>query len=119
MLEPVATALAGAECPAYERVGRAMRPGVSAGETWTGVAIAERRRGGLIDALTSEDRTALDGLFSQLGESGREQQDILLTGTISALNRSLEAAEARAREAEKLYLSLGVLVGLMLALIAL
>ena len=70
-------------------------------------------------ALTSEDRTALDGLFSQLGESGREQQDILLTGTISALNRSLEAAEARAREAEKLYLSLGVLVGLMLALIAL
>ncbi len=117
MLEPVSIALTASECPALEQLGRAMKPGDSAGRTWRVVAERETRPGGLMDVLTLEDRRALDTLFNQLGESGREQQDILIASTLEALGKNLSDAEKRAGEAERLYLSLGLLTGLMLALI--
>lgn len=117
MLEPVSTALAATEVAVFVRVVQSITPGSAAGENWERVSAKERRRGGSLDALTHEDCRALDELFAHLGESGREQQDILLGETIAALRKNLEAAEADARESERLSLSLGLLVGLMLALI--
>lgn len=117
MLEPVSLALTASECPVLEKVGRAMSPGECAGTAWNRVSARESRRGGLIDALAPEDRHALDGLFDQLGESGRKQQEIILSATLNALGKNLSHAEKKAVEAERLYLSLGLLAGLMLALI--
>lgn len=119
MLEPAATALRGAACPILIQVGDGMTPGVPAREAWSKVRDREARRGGKLDALTREDFNALDGLFDQLGETGREQQAILIGDAIRALQENLSTAGARARECERLYGTLGLLTGLMLALIAL
>lgn len=118
MLETASQALSASDCPLLRQTGAAMTPGVSAREAWAAVCAAESRRFGGLDALTREDREALDGLFDGLGESGRGQQAILLSETLKALEQNLESAAARAREAERLYGSLGLLTGLMLALIA-
>ena len=117
MLEPLSTALAATDCSLLVRVGKAMSPGTGAWEGWSRVTDRELRRGGLIDALTSEDRRVMDALFIHLGETGREQQEQLLGETIAGLGKQLEAAEAGARESERLCLSLGLLTGLMLALV--
>ena len=117
MLEPVDIALISSECPVIAQAGKTMQPGECAGEAWRRVAEREARRGGMIDTLTLEDKRAVDGLFDQLGENGRDQQDILLSATLEALSKNLSEAEKRAGEAERLYLSLGLLTGLMLALI--
>ena len=119
MLEPAPQALAFTDCPVLRAVGAAMVPGVSAGEAWTRVRAEEGRRGGGIDALTREDLDALDALFEYLGESGRQQQERLLADAGRALARNLESARVCAGEAERLYVSLGLLTGLMLALIVL
>ena len=117
MLEPAARALTLTGCPLLEKTGAAMTPGVSAGEAWKTVKAREDRRGGGMDALTREDREALDRLFEHLGESGREQQARLLNDAVTTLEGNLGSARAREGEAERLYGSLGLLVGLMLALI--
>ena len=49
--------------------------------------------------------------------TGREEQDLLLSGVVEALDRQQQAAQVKAGEADRLYLSLGLLIGLMLALI--
>ena len=117
MLEPASRALVQTDCPLLGKVGAAMTPGVSAGEAWQAVCGAENVRGGDMDALTREDREALNALFEHLGECGRQQQDERLCDAVRALHQNLEGARVRAGEAEKLYGSLGLLVGLMLALI--
>lgn len=119
LLEPVSVALSGSDCPIFERVGKAMVPGTGAETAWRAVLPSERKRGGAIDALMPEDRAVLDALFSHLGESGREEQEAHFDRTISAFDKNLASAEARSREAQRLYTSLGLLTGLMLALIVL
>lgn len=115
MLEPAAQALGFTDCPLLRLIGAAMAPGVSAREAWSKVCAAENRRG--MDALVQEDREVLDQLFEHLGESGREQQNRLLGEAARRLRENLEDACARAGEAERLYGTLGLLLGLMLALI--
>lgn len=117
MFEPVQHALDRTDCPLLNRIGSDMRAGVSAGSAWAGIQEREQRRGGMIDALTREDRQALDGLFMRLGETGRDAQEVLLSGAVRTLEQNRESARHRAGEAEKLYVSLGMLTGLMLALI--
>lgn len=117
LLEPVAAALSGSGCDILAAVGRAMGPGEAAASAWGKVSQGAGRRGGAIDALDAADRRTLDQLFSQLGETGRERQELLLSAVLNTLERSLDQARTNARSAERLYLSLGLLVGLMLALI--
>ena len=117
MLEPTGRALEATDCPILRLTGEAMKPGISAMEGWQQTCAARNRWRCGIDALTREDRQALDRLFTHLGESGREQQGLLLDQTIQKLEGFLTAAESKASESEKLYGSLGLLLGLMLALI--
>ena len=117
MFEPVGRALEASGCPLLEAVGAQMQPGVGVSEAWAVARRAEGRRGGGIDALTPEDTEILNRLFDQLGETGRDQQELLLTGVSAALERNLEAARKRVGEADRLYISLGALTGLMIALI--
>ena len=119
MLEPVQCALAAANCPLFSLVAEAMGGGRSAGEAWRSVRRPAMRRGGPADALTESDARALDGLFNRLGETGREEQGTLIDASLEVLEGLRDEAAKRAAEAGRLYLSLGVLVGLMLALIVL
>ena len=50
-------------------------------------------------------------------ELTNDQQEILLEGVCAALERNLEAARSRTGEVDRLYVSLGALTGLMIALI--
>ena len=118
MLEPAAQALKAANCPILERVGAGMGPGVGAGAAWEAVRDGAGWRGNGLEALTGEDRRVLDGLFGGLGEIGKAQQEIELRSAIQSLEQNLTAASASAGEAERLYGTLGLLVGLMLAMIA-
>ena len=100
-----------------EGIGAAMGPGISAAEAWGAVLRKERRTGGLCDALLAEDIAVLDRLFAGLGESGRDAQELLLSEAAAALSESARSARERAEEAERLYTPLGLLAGLMLALV--
>ncbi len=117
MSEPLQNALDQSECPLLSRIGGQMRQGMSANESWNTLKSAARRSGGPADALGASDIEVLDRLFERLGQSGREAQDILLTNAVQCLDRLSQAARARAGEADRFYVTLGLLVGLMLALI--
>lgn len=117
MFEPVQSALKASGSAVLEALGEQMTPGVSASEAWTRIRGAGCRRDGRIDALAPEDIRTLGELFDQLGESGRDQQEILLNSACAALDRQLEQVRKRTAEADRLYISLGALTGLMIALI--
>ena len=119
MLEPVQCALAAANCPLFSQVAEAMGEGRSAGQAWRSVRRAAMRRGGPADALTESDAGVLDGLFERLGETGREEQAALIGASQERLEALRDEAVKRSAEAGRLYMSLGILFGLMLALIVL
>ena len=117
MLQPVQCALEKSACPLMKRVAEGMRQGRSASDAWQAVRDSVLRRGGSGDALSPDDLAALDALFGQLGQSGREEQEALLGASLEAVTRLRDGALQKAGEADRLYVSLGFLVGLMLALI--
>ena len=117
MFEPVPVALEHADCELFSMVARSMEGGVSAEAAWACVERKATKRGGILDSLTQADREALDRMFSGLGQSGREEQDLLLSGVAEALEGQHRLARDKLRESEKLYGTLGLLIGLMLALI--
>ena len=117
MFEPVQTALLRADSPLFSMLSEAMADGMSAGEAWERALPKSRRRGGPLDSLSDSDQQALSSLFAGLGQSGREEQDLLVGAAIRELETHLEGAQAKAREADRLYTTLGLLIGLMLALI--
>lgn len=117
MLEPVQTALVSANCPLFSLVAEGMGEGRSAGEAWREARRGAMRRGGPADALTESDIRVLDTLFDRLGQSGRAEQDTLLSGMTEEVEALRDRAAQKSIEAGKLYTSLGFLIGLMLALI--
>lgn len=117
MLQPVPCALENAGCEIMTRVAEGMGEGCSAGDAWRAVRDVVARRGGAADALTEDDLDVLDALFSGLGQSGREEQEALLDAAWRRICRLRDEALKKAGEADRLYVSLGLLIGLMLALI--
>ena len=117
MLQPVRHALEETGCDILTTVAENMAEGRSAADAWKVVRETVTRRGGPADALTQADLEALDALFSGLGQSGREEQQALLEAALQRIGRLRDGALKRAGEADRLYVSLGLLIGLMLALI--
>ena len=117
MFEPVQGALQRADCPLFAAVAEAMSGGRSAGEAWDGIRAKAGRRGGPAEFLLEADRETLTQLFDGLGQSGREEQDLLLGSALESLEALHAVARAKAGEADRLYVPLGLLIGLMLALI--
>lgn len=117
MLQPVQCALEKSGSELLKRVAEGMRQGRSAADAWQAVRGSSVRRGGPADALAADDLSALDALFGQLGQSGREEQEALLGASLQTLGRLRDGALRKAGEADRLYVSLGFLIGLMLALI--
>ncbi|MBR1820314.1 MAG: stage III sporulation protein AB [Clostridia bacterium] len=117
MFEPVQNALDHADCPLMAMVAEGMRGGLSAKAAWEEIEKKAARRGGPIDSLTEADRKVLARLFAGLGQSGREEQDLLLGSALQAIESLREGAQEKVGEADRLYATLGLLIGLMLALI--
>ena len=93
-----------------------MAAGGDAAGAWRVLLPAFSRRGGVLDCLAQEDMAALAALFEGLGIGARAEQEALLSKTARELGRlEGEAAKAGA-EKGKLYTTLGLLCGLMLAI---
>ena len=117
MLEPVQCALRSARCPLFAVVADGMGDGKSAGEAWRTARPAAMRRGGAAEALLESDARVLDALFDRLGQSGRSEQGALLSGAIDDLEALRDEAAKKAAETGRLYTALGLLIGMMIALI--
>ena len=116
MLEPIQEALVHTGNPLFADIGRRMRGGVSAEAAWQDM-LADKKASKPIYVLLSEDRAALNELFSHLGQSGREAQEMALAAALETLEELRKIASERARQASLLYTKLGFLIGLMLGLI--
>ena len=115
--EPVRDSLRSSGCQLLAQVGDRMGEGLGSGEAWLSAKPGLCRSGGLADALSASDVQLLDRMFSQLGQSGRETQEILLSDVLLSLDQACDSARTKAGESDRLYVSLGLLTGLMLALI--
>lgn len=115
-LLPLHAALAQARFEPFRMVGERMAAGGDAAGAWRVLLPTFSRRGGVLDCLAQEDMAALAALFEGLGVGARAEQEALLSKTARELGRlEGEAAKAGA-EKGKLYTTLGLLCGLMLAI---
>ena len=117
MLQPMRRALESSGKGLLPLVAEGMSEGCSAGEAWRKVRHGAVQRGGAADSLTEEDLSVLDKLFEQLGQSTREAQEGLIDAALSEIERQRESARIKMAEANRLYVSLGLLIGLMFAII--
>jgi len=116
MLERLSDALAATGCELMTTVGHEMRNDITAKESWMNVKEKTSSRGGMLDALTERDLGIMDDLFENLGTGGRREQEIIILNTLKRLGEQLESAKLQLSERERLYVSVGFLIGLMIAL---
>ena len=98
------------------RVGERVAAGEDAASSWRALLPSLTRRGGALDCLTQEDVSTLTAFFDGLGADARAGQEALFQTALRELGR-LEAEAARSgAEKGRLYATLGLLFGLMLAI---
>lgn len=117
MLETVDKALRMTDCPAMVQVSENMQNGQSAAVVWQGLREKLCRHGNALDALKAGDREVLDNLFENLGQTGRSAQSMHLQFVIKQLSDQLDNARLQLSECQRLYVTVGFLTGLMLALV--
>lgn len=117
MLEPLDRALRQCGSPIFARAADELSIAASVHDAWKAICARECRRGGVADSLVRQDLEALDKLFGQLGESGREAQDAAIRACVASLELALDAAHQRAATAGRLYTSVGFLTGLAIAVL--
>lgn len=111
-LEPVGILLRKSEAPLFQALGNSLGQGASLSACWEELRAASTRRGKMLDSLTESDLHILDALFMKLGTSGKEEQNALFSMIISHLEEAQEQAKNKNIEAEKLYTTLGALLGI-------
>lgn len=117
MLEPMDRALRQCGSTLFARTAEELSHSASVSEAWKAVRAHECRRGGSADSLLQRELDALDKLFGQLGESGREAQDAAIRACVISLETALDGARQRAATTERLYTSVGYLAGLAIAVL--
>lgn len=115
-LLPLHAALKHSRFEPLQRVGERMAGGEDAATAWRALLPALSRRGGALDSLTPEDFDALAALFDGLGAGARAEQEALFSATMRELGRLRGKRPKLARKRGKLYTTLGLLCGLMLAI---
>ena len=113
---PLHAALSHARFDVLRRVGGRMAAGGPAAEAWQTLLPSLTRRGGALDSLTREDISALTTFFDGLGAGTRTAQEALFLSTTRELGRLEAEAAKNGAEKGKLYATLGLLFGLMLAI---
>ena len=113
---PCTAALDHARSDVLRRVGERVAAGEDAASSWRALLPSLTRRGGALDCLTQEDVSTLTAFFDGLGADARAGQEALFQTALRELGR-LEAEAARSgAEKGRLYATLGLLFGLMLAI---
>lgn len=116
MLELVSEALSATNCEAFAAVGQEMRNSGSAKQAWQKIRRKMLARGGYLDALSKRDCEILDDLFDNLGASGRREQEIIILSSIRRFEEQLHGAKIQLNERDRLNISIGFLIGLIIAL---
>ena len=111
---PLREAMARSEHPLFTRASGGAE-GIEPDEALREAAHALAARGGALDSLAREDMAALDRLAGGLGRGGADRQRLLLSETEEELSALENAAARLAAERNRLYVSLGALGGLALA----
>jgi len=117
MLEKVSDALKMSGCDVFIVIGYEMEKGKSAKEAWNAKSEDFMKRCSPLDSLTDKDVELLNDLFSNLGESSRREQEMFLESIIKGLCEQRDGAKVQLNEKEQLYVSVGFIIGLMLALV--
>jgi len=112
----VQDALRSSGCQSFVCVGRKMESGFSAGEAWDLSKKVLLSRGGVLDSLSVDNLEVMNSLFDKMGEMNRQEQDVSLRSTLDQLKKQYESARVQLSERERLYISVGFLTGLMIAL---
>lgn len=116
-LEPVCEALEATGNVLFAQIAERTSDERNVYAAWRDVLCAATKRGGTADALGDRERTALDRLFKQIGASGRDEQDVAIRACISSFEVICEKTAERAATIGRLYTSLGMLIGLALAVL--
>ena len=115
-LLPLRAALEKSAFEPFRAVASELLNGDGAPGAWERARAALTRRGRALDCMMPEDLAALDRLFAGLGATARAEQELLFSACLAEIG--LLEGEARRTGAEKgrLYTTLGLLGGLMLAI---
>lgn len=113
MIMPVEQALKQTDFPVFSAVAARIEKDRSLFDVWRMMAGSEK----ILAVISDSERKVLDGLFEQLGESGRNLQDEMLRGCIRALELYAEEAKERAGKVCRLYTSVGFLMGLAITIL--
>ena len=100
----------------FVQSGAEMKNGFSAGEAWARIRQAFYGRRGILDALIARDREIVNELFDGLGGSSRQAQEVLIDSAVRYLSEQHEGARLQLAEKDRLYVTVGFLFGLILAL---
>lgn len=116
-VEPLKSALQHSGSPLLEEVAKALAQNSEPTMAWARVRKDATNRGGVADCLGAKEIESLDQLFSQLGGTGKSQQDLALLRCIATLEEIEKAEKARLNESARLYTTLGTLLGLAIAVL--
>lgn len=119
LMEPLERALRASGSELFAAVADELSETESVPDAWRRALERTGRRGGGADCLGGEERRILGGLFARLGESDRESQRISVQACAEELEGLREDCRERAARAQRLYLSLGFLTGLAIAVMML
>ncbi len=115
---PTRKALGRSACALFRELAAHMED-KDAAQAWREVRLQETCRGGRLDCLQREDLAVLEDFFGGLGLSGRSEQEALFDAAIRAMTALGDEARKGGAEKNRLYTTLGLLVGLILAILLL
>ncbi len=115
--EPLARALKQSGAQLLAATAEHLDGAPCAAEAWRQTWSVAGSRGGAGDCLSAQDVRALERLFDRLGESGCADQDAAIRACAAELEEAAENARQRAMATSRLYTSLGLLLGLALAVL--
>ena len=115
-LLPLHAALEKSGFEPFRLAGTLLAGGESGASAWKKAAAKLTKRGAQLDCLTADDLSALSSLFDGLGMSARAEQEVLFASALREVGRLESEAQKSGAEKGKLYTTLGLLCGLMLAI---
>lgn len=116
-MEPLSVLLRKSDSALFCDLGNSLWIGSTLSECWAEQKKAGCRKGGALDSFTEADLRILDGLFENLGKSGREEQAEMFARVIAEMEESQAGARKKQAEAAKMYTALGALAGLTVSIL--
>lgn len=116
-LEPIETVLKNSGTTLFRNVAVRIGEYGSIYDAWISARGQLTARGCSADCLGEGEIHVLDVMFSGLGESGKHQQDLLLRTCAAELETIAKSEKNRLEQISRLYTTLGMLLGLMIAVV--